>query len=197
MSLVRTRDILLALQAKLEGLTFTAENLPHLPDLAGEPVFQEVGIYSRPNLTAALADLLAFEDRFCAVVPIGDEHEFLSKAEGVRAINTVRRHSAFTLLISDRDFGSRQEAFAGDEEDSPGVIGLKDIVVDALTGQDLGHSELKFLPEEGAPFFVADTIREGQALDDLSGRDAWQQTFLTPAGTYRPGPQERGGLYVR
>src|SRR5207302_6391328 len=121
------------------------------------------------------AELLVHDDRVCLIIPGGDVHD--SHIEGTNLI--AKRQTEFHLLIADRAFGRANVPLVGDDK-SPGVIALKDVVLDAMAGNTLGFKFLALAPTSGEPFHLTDRERQNDP-----GRDCWAQTFTTYAGAAR------------
>ncbi|MHB8520725.1 MAG: hypothetical protein ACYDH9_08195 [Limisphaerales bacterium] len=134
--------------------------------------FDKVAYYDKPDLTRALAELRIFANRICLIVPDGDRYE--SQVDGRFAI--VQAHRTVILLLADRQPAVRQAASTGDTN-TPGVVKLNQIVVDALCGVDLGIGAVRVLPQHGEPVMISDAARK-----DLPGREAWTIELSIAAG---------------
>lgn len=178
MEFTDTRTLLKALADAAAGLQWT-------PDETPVNVFEVVAFYDAPRLAEALTDLLEFKKTVCLIIPVADRHENTRTGNILR----VKRDMEIDIIISDRDrYAKGKPAYFGMKEvggswdlitDRLGVIGMKDLLVDFLTGNKLGLTGGVLLePLSGVPLRVA-------ASEDDAGRDAWIQTFTTSAGEKR------------
>ena len=139
----------------------------------GEIAFTEVRFYPQADVKKAMEDLLIYDDRVCLIVPSGDQH----KNQRIGNVLRTWRTSEFVLLLSDRVYGDFDAESLQGNTTSPGTVALKDVLINALTGQQCGDPRLIFEPGTGEPFHISNEERK-----ELSGRDCWSQTFSTPAG---------------
>jgi hypothetical protein len=170
---VKTLDILTALQTTIVAI--------HLPSsYSGVPdypkAFTEVKIYRDQNLIKAFADMLVFDDRACFIVPAGDRDT--DHTEG--RVTIVDRETDLVLLIADRNYGGEDTALVGEAGAGPGVVALKDLVTEKLTGARLNLPYVLLVSNGGQPMHLTDTEKEAQA-----GRDCWALDFKTSAGSMR------------
>ena len=172
MSFVATLSILSALKTAIAAI-----NLPSsYAAIAGYPkAFPAVEIYAQENLMKAFDDLLIVEDRACFIIPGGDTHD--SARDG--AVVKTARASEVHLLLTDRDYNRAQAELVGGAE-APGVIALKDILIDALIWKNLSIHGVLLLPTTGDPMALSDKDKE-----NAPGRAAWVQTFTTNAGSMK------------
>lgn len=155
--------------------------LAALPLVDGAPdvkLFDKVEFYSMPNLVKGLEELRLFKKRICLIIPSGDDFENELQGGDLHCEATYD----FELLIADRNYGKRQDAATGDDvgpNTNPGVVAMKDIVVEKLFGQSLGFlpRRLNLRPVGGQALLL--TAKE---RDDASGREAWQMTWSADAG---------------
>ncbi len=146
----------------------------------GTPLFQVVGFYDAPRLNQALRDLFKYKKKAALVVPANFRHSNDRKEQKI----LTRRFLELDIIISDKDYSPGQPAYFGMKEvggqwqlqASPGVIGMVDIVIAALTGHWLNIPGVALEPAGGAPLRVVDQ-------ESKAGREAWIQTFITRAGT--------------
>lgn len=128
-----TAAILQALLDQVQGLQglyadgmWTADDSEPLNSSA----FGQVKIFDLSDLVEAFKWLLITDQRICVIVPTNiDWHEESSHTKAI-----VRRSFSVALLISDRVLGDRTAALLGNNN-TPGAMGLKDLVLPAVTGQ--------------------------------------------------------------
>ncbi len=170
---VKTLDIMSALKAALLALQLpsafaAAQDYP--------AAFTTVAIYGSESLLKALEDLLVQDDRVCFIIPAGDHDTPVREGTNL----SVTRISDFVLLIADRNFGRESEALLGStapDDTNPGVILLKDLVAENLTGAGLGLPYVMLAPTDGQSLHLTDKEKK-----EASGRDCWALTFQTHAG---------------
>jgi hypothetical protein len=138
----------------------------------GTPLFDKVEYYSSTDLLRALAELRVFKNRVCFIVP-GDD-DFFNEVSG-RSLNTVVERHVF-LLLADRDYGRRQSAATGDEN-TPGVVAMKDRVVSELTGRNLDLRQVLVKPVNGTPLLI-----QGPKREEAAGREAWNLELVVECG---------------
>lgn len=119
-----TAAVLDAIQAALTAL-----------QLANTPAFQKVVQFEIDDFEQALRDLVITEDRVAMVVWTGEAYEL---ERGI-SILTVKRMPTFEVIFADFALSSPLAAKHGDES-QPGVLGLLDVVLPALTGVILDES---------------------------------------------------------
>jgi hypothetical protein len=173
MSFVPTLTVLDVLKTKLEALRWTPEGG------VAEPAFERVELFDLQELAKAIEELRVFKARACFVVL--DIERFENELAGNKLL--VRQRRAVALLITDRNYGSRQRALEGTGT-SPGVLALKDLVLSGEPG-DPAASVLGLLatgvvcePAFGAFIELRDTAR-----DDLAGRIAYEQDLELIGGS--------------
>ncbi|MCD6050545.1 MAG: hypothetical protein K0Q55_1948 [Verrucomicrobia bacterium] len=138
----------------------------------GTPLFDKVEYYSSTDLLKALQELRVFKNRVCLIVP-GDD-DFFNEVSG-RSLTTVVERHVF-LLLADRDYGRRQAAATGDEN-TPGVIAMKDHVVADLTGKNLDSRMVLVKPVNGTPLLI-----QGPKREEAAGREAWNLELAVECG---------------
>lgn len=165
--MITTRAILDALKTRLAGL---------LLDGGPDKLFEHVEFYDTTDLGNAYRDLAKLhKSRVCLIVPFGDM--FSNRQKGMRLTTIPTRR--FALLIGDKDARTGQTAAFGDGTDTgPGTIGMKDLVVEDLTGQTLDLNGVLLQPSDGD---VVDIEVQEQG-EVPRNRKAWIQFFNTPAG---------------
>jgi hypothetical protein len=165
MSFIATIDLVSGLVQRITALQMSA---PY----AG-PAFVRVAAFDSDRLADAIAKLYASaDDRLCFVVPGGDRYEIQRLGNQSVAV----RYTDVTLLIADREWTTAgQDATFGTAQ-QPGVLRLKDLVVDAIACKDGGISGALWEPLDGE---MIEVTREGL---DTPGRRAWVQNFSTYTG---------------
>ncbi len=135
--------------------------------------FSRVEPFDSDRLADAIAKLYASaEDRLCFVVPGGDRYEIQRQG----TLSFAVRYTDITLLIADREWTTGgQEATFGTAQ-QPGVLRLKDLVIDAIACNDGGVAGALYEPMDGEMIEVS---KEGL---DTPGRRAWVQNFSTYTG---------------
>ena len=170
---ISTGAIITALKTFLESLKAPEGN---------KPLFEIVRPYDSTQINKAFADLLIEnERRLCFIVPGRQGYEHAREGQKLR----VAKAPQFLLLICDTDRETGHEAMFGGP-DNIGVIGINDIVVNALAGETLGIQGVVISPIEGDDLLVYD---ESKPTD--SGRKGWLLVIETPAGI-RNVPLPRG-----
>src|SRR4051812_6913316 len=119
MSFKSTLDVLNALKAKLEALTWTPAGG------VAEPAFKKVELFDITELDTAMSELFIFKDRVCLVVLDSENYEN-DTLTSTKLLSKQTRSVA--LVIADRNFGKRQRALIG-SDGSPGVLVLKDLIL--------------------------------------------------------------------
>lgn len=174
MSFVSTLEILNALKTAITALQLPAT-------YAGAPgypaAFQKVEIYREVNPVQALEDMRVYSDRACFIIPGGDAHENVRDGRVIQS----HRDTQVEFLIADRNYGRKNKALVGDEV-RPGLIVLKDLLIEKLTGQSLGLRGIFLTPESNDPFHYR-SAQKGQ--EEMPGRDCWILTFTTTAGSMK------------
>jgi hypothetical protein len=166
--MVTKKEILDGLKAAVLGLQ------------VGDPAaaaFTSDGVkyFTRESLSAAMEELLVFEDRACFLVPGGTDY----RNERAGAVLKTRKSEEMVLLVTDRVYGDRQASAEGNE-DTMGVWALADALEDLLTGHRLGLEGVLVEVAAGEPFTLASEERE-----DLAGRECWALTVKVSAGEKR------------
>lgn len=164
-----TLAVLEAVKALLAAMT-----LPE-PYTGMGNAFQDVRIYAHKNLGQALSDLLVVHDRVALIIPVEFVHN--NKVEGRNL--TSRRSLEIVVLVADRVIGGTANEAAVGGQDNPGMILLTELLINALSGQDLGLPAAVVEPGRGQPMMI------GDPKDETFAREAWAQTFTIPAGEMR------------
>lgn len=147
-------------------LSITAQLKTHLAALerpggnAGEKLFELVEVAMNKNLREVLRKLYSVKNRVALIVPVGDQFQVLNRnVHSVQSTRALQVH----ILVADRDWVSgNQAAFGGD--DNPGVIIMKDAVVESFQGAiSLDHIPIIEATEQ---FEVAES-------KDTNGRQFW------------------------
>lgn len=119
-----TREIVEAVKTALEALETAA----------GQRAFDRVEIFDLSDYEDALRRLALNQERAALVVWTGDE--FDNDRQSI--VLTTRRTALLDVFIADRRLDAPVKALVGDAENNlPGVLGLRDLVIPALTGQVL------------------------------------------------------------
>lgn len=159
MSFVETTTVLKELSEALKALSFSEG------DFAGEKVFNSVDSYDVPRIEQALTDLLNFDDRVCLIIPISEDYQSRQKNSSFFTV----REGRFLLLISDRDYTPGKPSFYGSET-HPGVLQMKEAVINALHGESLDLHQVVITPLGGESIRVSESeknisnSREGYRL---------------------------------
>lgn len=160
---ISSLEILAGVKAAVEAL--------RLPDDSG-PLFQVVRLFDSTDVDRAFAELfVARQQRLCFVLPGRDA--YTRRIEGVKLF--CEKRATFALLICDTDRKTGQAAVFGGAGNQ-GVLALKDAVIEALTGTQLGLPWVVVEPDEGDDLTV---MKDG---DSDAGRKGWFQLFETRAG---------------
>jgi hypothetical protein len=180
MPFVRTLSILDDVKTRLAALTlgqvFNTDGQP-MDDASNDPtlLFNDVKVYARRDIVAAMQELYLFDDRLAILVPGGFDHTAKLHGTSLR----MRRRMEFVLILTDRNFGGENTALVGEAGENPGVLLMAELVVAVLAGQTLGRAAdwVALQPGHGEVLRITDKQRE-----DAPGRDAWVQEFSTEAG---------------
>ena len=170
---VPTLAILGAIQGLLEEL-----QLPDPYTQLGN-AFEDVRVYAHRNLGQALQDLFVTADRVALIIPTDFAHT--NKLDGRNM--TSRRTLELVLLIGDKIIGGNANEAAVGGQDNPGMVLLAELAINALAGADLGLPAVILEPMRGQPLLVGGG--QGNDGDATFAREAWAQTFTTPAGERR------------
>lgn len=128
-----TSAVLNALAAQVTALNGLYANGAWTADSSepiNSPAFGSVKIFDADDLVEAFRWLYVTQQRSCLIVPGAGRWE--TETKGTKLI--VRRQQPVSLLISDRVLGDRTAALLGNGQ-TPGAMGLKDLVLPAVTGQ--------------------------------------------------------------
>lgn len=170
MSFIQTKSVIDALKSKLETMVFPSDS-----SFAGQSLFQSVEAYDIPRLETALRDLLNFDDRICLIVPMPETFENTTSGGELR---TIKRQQIL-LILSDKDYVPGKPAFFGNDT-QPGVLCMKDIVVEQLLGASLDLNHVIFSPVDGESLRVAEDEKQLQ-----KSREGYRLIFETPMGEVR------------
>lgn len=117
-----TREILDAVIVKLDGLKLQQ----------GQPAFDRVEMFDLSDYLDAMQRLAMNQERTALVLWTGDDFE----SNRGTIILKVRRTSNIEVFITERNLAAPVKALTGDPENYlPGVLGLRDLVLPALTGE--------------------------------------------------------------
>lgn len=116
-----TKELLDAIVAKVKAIKLKAGS--------SEPAFTRAELYSSTNVADAIEELLAASERLATVVYGGER--WTREYEGTEL--TCKRVHDFSVVITDEYIGDSVIALYGDAN-FPGVLALKDLIPDALTG---------------------------------------------------------------
>lgn len=159
-----TLEIMKALEARIKALP--------LRDHATERLaFNKVELFHKKSLTAAIKKLFMFGDDRIAIV-VWTDRDFEEDKAHPQLIRFTQDWS-FTVLIADRDYGSRQAASTGDDN-TVGVVALQDALLDPeneLIGSDLGFPDHVLVPVSAEAFDLNNDEKK------LPGRAAAAVTF--------------------
>lgn len=159
MALVGTLRVLELLRDRVAALQWRPEGG------IDEPAFERVELYDLVDLEQALAELRIFKGRVCVIVA-GTE-SWVNEGGPTKLLSRWRREVA--LLIADRDFGQRRRALVG-SDGSPGVLGLKELVLDGVVGElGAGSERVVVQPVMGLVVALA-----GEKREVLSGRQCFE-----------------------
>lgn len=160
---ITSQEIVAAVVAELTAM--------RLPDDSG-PLFNLVKPFDSTDIDRAFSELyIARQQRLCFVLPARDS--FTNRTEGQK--HYCAKRAGFALLICDTDRKTGQEAVFGGARNQ-GTLALKDAVVNALAGKQLGLRWVVIEPTDGDDITV---MKDG---DSDSGRKGWMQLFETAAG---------------
>jgi hypothetical protein len=148
-------------------------------DLSKPLLFERVEFFSNKNLQQALQQLRLMDNRICLLVPIGDDYTNTIAGNTL----TSQRATEFMLMLADRDFsieaGKMTASF-----DTPGILALKDLAVEALM------QSKKIVSDRGTKFVVAFQPGVGAVIQleweqkdtpELVGRECFGQIFRVNA----------------
>lgn len=170
---LNTMQVVKGLESALEAMTFPEEILPETTTTlhAGDRIWQVVSKQSTPSLALAIEKAIAVTERLACVVPGRERYEPVQG--GVAAAQ--KRIQTFIILMSGVDFDPFEAtSFYGDHE-TPGLLAIKDHVIEKLYGETLGVKGAIVIPRAGESVRFADDqdgqadigisdIREGYAL---------------------------------
>ena len=176
MSFINTKSVLDAVTEKLEALVFPEESV-----LAGESVFERVDVYDIPRLEVALKDLLNFKNRICLIVPLNETYVPETKGGMIH----TRKSQQFLFIVSDKDYMPGKPSYFGDAT-RPGVLVMKDLVIEALLGASLDLAHVVMSPVDGEGLRVAESEKALQ-----QSREGYRLRMETPMGEVKA-PIQRG-----
>lgn len=140
-----TRELLEAIVARLKALELEQ----------GQPAFHRVEMFDLSDYEDAMTRLAMNQERTALIVWTDDEYE----EERETVMLTLRRNALLDIFVSERRLDKPIEALTGGPEVYlPGVLGLRDLVVAAVTGEILEASPDSDPPREliyGVPQNVA------------------------------------------
>lgn len=179
--LIETNLIQARILSALRAATFTANSdvWDGLDIFSDDPV-KQVKWFDLFDIRQALEELLMFKGRICVVLygPWTYSNEILSGGKGFIATRT----SEVELIVSDRDYGNRQDAVTGDA-DNPGINRMVDSLLPAVC-RDVSQSgdawRIPIRPSTGEIMRI-----QGDERDELTGRVAWRQAINVPGGSLR------------
>lgn len=165
----------------LEALRERLLSVP-LPDHpAAVRVFEAVEIFHKKSLREAITRLYKFKEGRLGIL-VWTDRDFVSDPTHPSLIRLTQEWG-LSLLLTDRDFGSRQRASSGDA-DTVGVVAMQDAVLHPETGvigEDLGFEGHALIPESCEAFDLQDDEKK------LPGRAAAAITFrFRPADPQPP-----------
>lgn len=159
-SLRNTSDILAALLDRLREIT--------LSEFEDAPAFEKVDLFDLADWEDALRRLAMNQQRSAVLIWAGEDWQHNRET----TVLSSKRTQDFELLISERRLDAPVAALTGDDL-SPGVVGLKDLVVAALLGVLLeAEAEL-----EGVYITVQNVQRAVLSVDDKK-KDAGRQVLI-------------------
>jgi hypothetical protein len=147
----------------------------HVDPAVSEAAFQKVELHDSSDLRLALMELVIFEDRVCIIAL--DEDLFNKERKGSNLI--CHGTTQVILMIADRRFGEREKALVGDTT-SPGVLGLKDLVIPAVFGPLSTTGALQAI--YCAPANGVEMTLEAENREDLAGRLAYVLSLTVYGG---------------
>ncbi len=162
--------LLPALKTRIAALQWHRQDQPDVS------LFETVEYCSHTNLVAALEQLHLNKNRIALIVPQDDDYLPANQDEVQGRALELRVERLVFILMSDRDMGRRQDASTGDES-KPGVLLMKELVVNDLMGQTLGVPGVRVKPRHGSPLILQDKARK-----DQPGREAWNLELLIESG---------------
>jgi hypothetical protein len=114
----------------LQGLYANGQWTVDTSQPVNSPAFGSVKIFDADDLVEAFKWLTITPQRVCVIVPLAEQFQ----EESINIKMIVRRIFPVALMISDRVMGDRTAALLGNGQ-TPGAMGLKDLVLPAVTGQ--------------------------------------------------------------
>lgn len=169
MPFLATNAVIAALRDRLSAL--------RLADAGDAPLFERVGVFGAGGLTAAVQATFASEARVCFIVPGPEEHSNRLSESLVYS----QRQTTLVLLIADRALDTEREDAVTGGPRNPGILALKDAVIDDLFANPFTVAGLAFAPARGEPLMIEAQSRSSGNL----GREVWQQSLTAYAGNHR------------
>ena len=160
--------------------TLQAVVLPD-PYTAMGKAFEEVRVYAHNNIGQALQDLQVVSDRVALVIPAGFAHKNDSRDQ----VLTSRRTLDLVILVADRVIGGSDNEAAMGGKDNPGMVYLTELAITTLVNAgDFGlGANVCLEPTNGQPILLP--FQDKNFGDQVFAREAWGQTYSTPAGEMR------------
>lgn len=180
MAFLRTTAVLNALKSTLAALTF-----PDGHSFAGQKLFGSVRLYDVGDIEAAIKDLFEYDDqRLCFVIPVGDGLRSEQRGNVLSTTKTGR----YSLLLSDKDYEPGKPAVFGDDT-FPGLINLKDDLIESLVGETIGIKGAIVEPMEGESYRFKNKStpqgREAYVLELLIAMGRMEKKLNRGSTTYR------------
>lgn len=180
MAFLRTTEVLNALESTLEGLTF-----PEGHDFESENIFGSVRLYDVGDIEAAIKDLFEYgQQRLCFIIPVGDD---LRSDQRGNKLSTTKK-GRYSLLLSDQDYEPGKPSVFGDDT-RPGLINIKDDLIEALVGETIGIRGAIVEPLAGESYRFKNKStpqgREAYVLELLISMGRMEKTLNRGSTTYR------------
>jgi hypothetical protein len=173
MTFVPTLSLLTALRTAITAIALPS-SFSAVPDYP--KAFTTVEIWGVVDLVKAIEEMRIFDDRFCLIVASNDHFDSAMKG----SVLTSEQRTEIELLFADRNYGRENLALVGEQDVSPGVLVLKDLLLSNLAGANLGFNNVALAPTSGGPFTMS-----GKQQDALAFRECWNLSFTTSAGLIR------------
>jgi hypothetical protein len=145
-------------------------------------LFEKIAFYPDRNLARALGDLRIVADRVALIVPQGDIYKTQEKGQ----VASSDRTTEFMIIMADRDISIDAKQM-GSTRTSPGILNLKDLVVQLLVQWSfvIEKRVVWFAPSAGAIVQLSWQEYNTGPAADTKGRESWHQLFLAEAGSMR------------
>jgi hypothetical protein len=170
MPYLRTAVAIAALRERLTALTLGAEH-------DDTRLFERVGVFGANRLVQAMRATFASEARVCFIVPGGDTYKETRDRDFVFSQRTTR----FALLIADRALDTEKEAGVMGGPQNPGILEMKDVMIELLLAEPFAIPDLAFTPAEGEPLVIDEAGKNAGNI----GRECWLQWLTCYAGSTR------------